>query len=91
MKPPIWKDVPLDWRLETVVALCRIAMHSPDPEQRVREFLDEAGDGDEAAIVFVHFAWSHLRHLPQYELEMEVRKVQEIMRTGDTRAGDAIL
>lgn len=64
--------------MAATVQLCRWALNEGDPDERVAEFRDGLDDAD-AYIRFVDYAWSQLRTMNAFMLELEIAKVSRLL------------
>ena len=61
--------------MQTTLQLCRWALDEGDPDEKVKELVDELGELD-GRIQFVLFAWSQFRTMNAFMLEMEIAKIR---------------
>jgi hypothetical protein len=81
-------DLERAWQLDALVWLSRTGMHEADPDQTVREWLEEAGEADTAYMLWVCTAWHDIRTSAFFALEVLERSARELRRADETLKGD---
>lgn len=62
-------EIDLDWRISCSIQITRWWMHSADPTEDFREWLEEAAEGDEPYMRYAIRAFEQTSHLNYVELE----------------------
>ena len=69
MTAPDAGEVDLDWRISCAIQITRWWLHSAEPADDFRDWLDEAGAGDEQYMRYAMRAFEQTSHLNALELE----------------------
>lgn len=75
-------DDPTDeWKLSIELWMIRTALSSADPEADIKEWLDEAQEGDEVEFQWAVWTWDEIRTWSSYQLERRQRLVEPQLAT----------
>lgn len=57
------------WQANVLRHMCSWMLHEPDPDEKLRSWLDEAAEGDDEYIRWVLSTWHKMRDLTTLDLE----------------------
>lgn len=60
------------WACEQIMQMCRVQLHSSDPDAVMADYFDQAGEGDEEYLVWSMAMWRTIRTMTSLELERTV-------------------